>query len=202
MLYTLHLVDTPAATVKLQDSVLANSLVNLKGLQDSNFELDRLLELLNNSLRCYQQERSYYSIHSDELLQNWAINGPYFQDLKTSVEAAFSRPNSGRHPIKSAAEDIWGMALTLAAKSLSPFPGDRFSLNPATDLFLEGLCKLGENVIKYNQQYTREVDTADDGDGNDSEQDEALTVRDQAPASPTIAADQHDGFDDIEDFPI
>ena len=53
LLYTLHLVDSPASDPQLQDFILANSLVNLRGAADSNFELDRLLELLNNSLKIF-----------------------------------------------------------------------------------------------------------------------------------------------------
>ena len=189
LLYTLHLVDSPAATMRLQECVLTNSLVNLEGAEDSNFELDRLLELLNNNLKAFQQERSYYSKDSDTLLEHWALNGPYFLELKRAVESSFGRPKSGKHPAKSASEDVWSMALNLAHKSLGRVVGDRFSFNPATDLFTEGLSRLGENVLKYNQQYVQDLSTIDDDDGNEGLEEPADAFEiNQIPASPIISA--------------
>ena len=102
LLYVLHLVDSPAATMRLQECVLSNSLVNLQGAKDSNFELDRLLELLNNNLKALQQERSYFSKNSDTLLEHWALNGPYLLGLKDVVESSFGNPPSSKHAVKSA----------------------------------------------------------------------------------------------------
>ena len=70
LLHTLHMVDTLAATMKLQNAILANGLVNLRGENDSNFETDLLLELLNNNLRAFQHERTYFSKNNDSLLQD------------------------------------------------------------------------------------------------------------------------------------
>lgn len=106
LLYVLHLVDSLAASPQLQRCVLANSLVNLQGGVDSNFELDRLLELINNNLRAYQTERAYYAISSDELLQGWALNAHFLQQIRLMVEASFGQPNSGVHADKSATEDM------------------------------------------------------------------------------------------------
>ncbi|KAL2051285.1 hypothetical protein ABVK25_008534 [Lepraria finkii] len=106
LLYIIYLTNSPAATIRLQEAVLANSLVNLQGDADSYFKLDRLLELCNNSLKAFQQERSYFSKHSDRLLEHWVLNIPYFQDLKAAVEFSFGKPQSARHASKSAAEDI------------------------------------------------------------------------------------------------
>ncbi|MCJ1356189.1 MAG: hypothetical protein MMC33_006183 [Icmadophila ericetorum] len=95
LLYTLHLVATPAPTLDLQNCILESGLVNLGGAEDTNFELDRLLELLNNSLKVFQQERSYYSKNSDTLLEHWAINGPYLLDLKSAVESSLGSQDQG-----------------------------------------------------------------------------------------------------------
>ena len=158
LLYTLHLVDSPAAAIELQECVLANSLVNLRGNADTNFELDRLLELLNNNLKAFQYDRSYYSKHSDILLENWALNGPYFTELRRTMELAFGKANSAAHPPKSAAEDIWSMASALAYRSLSPVTEkDRFSLSPTVNLFYAGLERLSGNVTKYNERNVKGV---------------------------------------------
>jgi hypothetical protein len=69
LLHILHVIDSSTATLRLQNCILMNDLVNLRDADDSNFEIDRLLELLNNNLKIFQQERSYYSLFSDSLLE-------------------------------------------------------------------------------------------------------------------------------------
>ena len=103
------------------------------------------------------------------------------------MEATLGKPNSGRHPAKAAAEDIWSMALTLAASSLAQQTKDRFSLNPAADLFTDGLGKLGENVLKYNNQYTQGIYHAEEDEGDHPpflEIDGIISL----PASPILGA--------------
>ena len=70
LLYIIYLTDSPTATIRLQEAVLANSLVNLQGDADLYFKLDRLLELYNNSLKAFQQERLYFSKYSNRLLEH------------------------------------------------------------------------------------------------------------------------------------
>lgn len=55
-----HLTDSPASEVMLQRTVLANSLVNLKGKQGHSFETDRLVELLNTTSRNFKQNDQYF----------------------------------------------------------------------------------------------------------------------------------------------
>ena len=62
--------DSSAATIRLQKCVLANNLINLRDVENSNFELNRLLELLNNNLRAFQKKRSHFSKNDDQLLKN------------------------------------------------------------------------------------------------------------------------------------
>ena len=186
LLYTLHLVDTPAASIRLQNCVLSNSLVNLKGGEDTNFEVDKCLELLNNLLKAFQNDRSYYSKHSDQLLEHWALNGPYFLELRKVFEFAFWKPANNAHSVKPASDDIWSMAISLAHQSLIRSKNDRFSRNPTVNLFLAGLSKLAENVVKYNEQYVQGY-TEFDEEAFDTvpvpEEDETLL---SAPGSPSI----------------
>ena len=191
LLYTLHAIDSSAATIRLQESILMNSLVNLRGDEESSFETARLLEILNNNLKMFQHERSYFSKYSDTLLENWALNGPYLMKLKEIVEFYFGRVNSSRHPAKSAAEDVWGMATALAHKSLCKRSYDRFSTNPTANLYVEGLKKLGENVLKYNQQYlseeiSKEIST-DDLEGKYEAEPDFVNETKQVPDSPIIS---------------
>lgn len=195
LFHTLHLVDSPAADIQLQEFILANSLVNLRGAADSNFELDRLLELLNNSLKAFQQERSYFSKYSDDLLQRWALNAPYLSELKAAVESNFGRANLGRHPTKAAVEDIWGMATNLATSSLRQSGGDRFSNNPATNLWVAGLGKLADNLLKYNNQYAEDDQLAASEVTERPDLSQPSTAGDLEQPSPTLTPYQDDGDD-------
>ena len=135
----MHAVDLPAATLRLQNCILINGLVNLRGIEDSNFETDRFLEILNNTLKTFQHERSYFSKSSDSLLENWALNGPYLLELRGLIETQLGKIISSKHPIKPAAEDIWSMAMNLSHKSLVRNKTDRYFFNPAINLYTEGL---------------------------------------------------------------
>lgn len=150
LLYTLHIVDSPAADVDLQRSVLAN----IQGARDTNFELDRLLELFNNKSKTYRHERTNLSApESDKLLQRWALEGSTIERLKDSIQLAFSRAPRGRHPPKSAQEDIFSMALVLSECSIIPQNGTRSSEYPAIDLIKEGMTALPQAIVKYNESF-------------------------------------------------
>ncbi|KAL8635581.1 MAG: hypothetical protein Q9228_006941 [Teloschistes exilis] len=163
LLYLVHTTDTVAAHPQLQDAILANSLVNTRGATDSNYETDRLLEILNNNLKVFQQERSYFSRDSDTNLQKWALNLPYLFQLQHIIEGTFGRYNSLRHPEKSAAEDIWSMAYSLSNRSLVQSSRDRFSFNPTVNLIDHGLEALGANLLKYNDRYITIFQIEDEG---------------------------------------
>ena len=187
LLYTLHMVDSPASSTELQNCVLANSLVNQRGKSDTNFELDRLLELLNNNLKAFQYDRSYFSKHSDILLENWSLNGPYFLELRRTMELAFGKRNSAAHPPKSAADDIWSMASILAYKSLAPVKdADRFSFTPTVNLFYAGLERLAGNVTKYNDRNTKGFTNPDDLVDELNMPAELSIGTESRPESPTI----------------
>lgn len=182
------MVDSPAATIELQDCILANSLVNMRGNADTNFELDRLLELLNNNLKAFQYDRSYYSKHSDILLENWSLNGPYFLELRRIIELVFGKANSAAYPAKSAAEDIWSMASILAYKSLASVnDADRFSLSPTVNLFYAGLERLALNVTKYNERNVKGFTNPDDLQNEMNLPVELSNGTTSRPESPTVS---------------
>ncbi len=53
LLYILYLTDSAIAMTWLQECMLINSLMNLQDIKDFNFELNWLLELLNNNLKMF-----------------------------------------------------------------------------------------------------------------------------------------------------
>jgi hypothetical protein len=197
LLHTLHTIDSPAATIKLQDAILMNGLANLRGDGNSNFETDRLLELLNNNLKAFQQERSYLSKNSDTLLENWALNHSYLLSLKEMMQTTFGINNSSKHPVKSAAEDIWSMAITLASQSLCKRNNDRFTANTTINLHIEGLKALSGNVFKYNQKYFEECSFTDDMEETYVSEFMLLDSTSQTPPSPTLPASIIDVSDEM-----
>lgn len=146
-----HLTDSPASTAELQQAVLVNSLVNTHSKVGYSFETDRLLELLNNTLKAFQSERSYFSKNSDQLLEHWALNGPYLLDLKDEIERTFGKITSGAHPSKPAAEDIFSMAQQLSKKSVVQSSGPHYSAYRTVSLHRAGLEKLSANVFRYKE---------------------------------------------------
>jgi hypothetical protein len=181
----IHLVDSSAASEELQRAVLVNSLVNLhsEGVNEAtNFETDRLLELLNNTLKYFRRELESSTQESSALLEQCALNGPYFQQLKLAMETNFSHRSSGDHPTKDASEDILSMAKELARQSLPMTPQIRFTGYDAVDLFENGLESLGENVETYNA----EVRSGWSWTSDDQETD-LLTDTLEIPDSPTLS---------------
>ena len=68
LLHMLHATNFFAATIILQNVILANNFVNLKKLNNSSFLIDKLLKLLNLNLKIFQQKRFQFSKNSDEFL--------------------------------------------------------------------------------------------------------------------------------------
>ena len=181
-----HLTDSPASSITLQNAVLTNSLVNLKGEQGHSFETDRLVELLNGMLKEFQSERSIFSKDSDTLLEHWALNAPYFSRLKLEMERTFGVMTSGAHPTKFAGEDIFSMAQELTRSSVRQASRERFSAYRTVDLHTEGLASLSMNVAKYNAECAQAIavspgSTPDSEDNTaSSELPESLTLLMQA----------------------
>ena len=82
-------------------------------------------------------------------------------------------------------------ALALSIAELGKRSYDRFSTNPTANLYVEGLKKLGENVLKYNQQYlseeiSKEIST-DDLEGKYEAEPDFVNETKQVPDSPVIS---------------
>ena len=191
LLYMLHLVDSSAVTIQLQECLLINSLVNLQGLSHFNFELNHLLKLLNNNLKAFLHEQSYFSKNSDKLLKYWALNESYFLELKRTVKMTFEKINSSAHSAKSAAEDIWSMIFNLVIKSVMQVKEDHFMMNSAINLHLEGLKKLESNVIKYNWQYLSDRLTSYVGEGDEDNLDSVINFSSASELSDSLTLSIH-----------
>ena len=156
-LYMLHLTSSGASDEKLQDFVLANSIVNLKGQQDSNFELDRLLELHNGLLRRFINERtSFGNGDPDDLIRRWAVLGPLLDNLKSSLHKTFKLSIDGAHPEKPSNDDVFTMAFRLHQNGeMCQQTTPRSSHFLARNLVVSGQQTLfeGDTVLSYNNRY-------------------------------------------------
>ena len=65
----LYLIDSETTSPELQRAVFINNLINLYDLPGHSFEIDRFLELLNNTLKYFQRKRSFFVHDSNRLLR-------------------------------------------------------------------------------------------------------------------------------------
>lgn len=182
-----HLTDSPSSDPALQTAVLTNSLVNLKGTRGHSFETDRLVELLNATLKEFQSERSIFSKDSDTLLECWTLNAPYFSRLKLEMERVLGVSNPGAHPAKYAGEDVFSMAHELARVRIVLSPNERFSAFRTKSLHAEGLISLAGNMARYNAECTQAIVALPES-SLDMEQIYDVEVPSEPPESPTLVA--------------
>jgi hypothetical protein len=193
----LHLIDSPAATKELQDAILINSLVNLRGEKGKAFETDRLLELHNLTLRTFFKERSSSTQEDNDLLEQCSLNGPYFKLLQTKIEGIFGHLSSNRHPKKAASDDIYSVARELASgklvfQSALRVNTQRFSNFAAVDLYEDGLASLADNIGAYNlgvRDGTSWDDEDDHGDEDNQDIDGVMSVDGSVLGSPIASMD-------------
>ena len=92
LIQQLHVTDSDAFSDELQQIILINSLVNLhlnNNNYDHTFETDQLLELYNNTMKFFQHKQSSSILRMKKLLKQCALNEPYLQRLKFSIEIMF-----------------------------------------------------------------------------------------------------------------
>ena len=152
LLRLMHLYDSEAADLILQEAMLINGLVNLSGKPGKSFEIDRLVEFLNGMVALVRRDRISSTKPISELLREVTLSAPYMLELKQRLEAQFGKPRSGDHLPKDASEDIWIMALDLRRGDLEKIDTEQFSAWLATDLIYNGYQNLGENVLTYNSK--------------------------------------------------
>jgi hypothetical protein len=88
-LYMTWLTHTKAVDKKLQNAILANGLVNLRGAEDSWFEMDRLNEFFNLQMKTLLATRRTSTLGVTTLFQQTALTASYCTGLKEAIERAF-----------------------------------------------------------------------------------------------------------------
>jgi hypothetical protein len=149
-LYTTWLTD--AADEQLQDAILANGLVNLRGTKDGWFEMDRLNEFFNLQMKNLMATRRTSTIDTTELFHRTAITASYCNDLKLAIEAAFGEYSNGRHQIKDASREVRYLAYQIAAsRSITKRPRGRSSPFQPEDILQRGVRLLNGGVKRFNR---------------------------------------------------
>ena len=100
------LTGTPAADEDLQRAILANGLVNLRGAEDSWFEMDRLNEFFNLQMKTLMSTRRTSSIEVATLFRTTALTASYCIDLRESIEGAFGERTNSAHTTKDVSDDV------------------------------------------------------------------------------------------------
>jgi hypothetical protein len=150
-LYMTWLTQTDAASKELQDAILANGLVNLRGANDSWFEMDRLNEFFNLQMKILMATRRTSTIDTSELFRRTALTASYCTDLKVAIEAVFGEYSNGRHQIKDASREVRHLAYQIAAsQSITKHIHGRSSPFQPTDILQRGVKLLNGSVKRFN----------------------------------------------------
>jgi hypothetical protein len=153
-LYMTWLTQTPAANPELQKAVLANGLVNIRGAEDSWFEIDRLNEFFNLQMKTLMATRRTSTLEVTPMFQQMALTASYCTELKAKLEAEFGEYSNGRHQIKDASMDIRNLAHEIArSDSIHKHTNGRDSRFKPLDILSRGSGEsLVKGVEKFNQQ--------------------------------------------------
>jgi len=136
----------------LQDAILANGLINLRGAKDSHFEIDRLNELLNLEFRTLVAHRRASTIEINKLFRRAALTASYYTELKVDFEATFGKYSNGRHQVKDASTEVRNLAFQIwVSDSIIKQPQGRSSPFNPKDILQKGVANLNAGVDKFNK---------------------------------------------------
>jgi len=88
-LYITWLTQTEAADPELQTAILANGLVNLRGAEDSWFEMDRLSEFFSLHMKKLMSTRRTSTQDITTMFRQTAVTSSYSTTLKELLEVTF-----------------------------------------------------------------------------------------------------------------
>lgn len=178
MLYLQRLISTSAASPELQRAILANGLVNPRGMADGWFETDLLVELHNGTLKKIFKDRRGSAITLDYLFEHCALNTEFFASLANHIESLYGIDRNGKRPEKSARIDIMIMAQRLSRTgSIALHTGRGVKYKAADILQLGAMRVAGDALVKFNRtesssseyRYTGTDDLVLDEEDNEDE---------------------------------
>jgi len=118
MLNFQRLLATEAASPELKQAILANSLVNLQGKEDTWFEIDLLNELLNLSLKEILWTRRNSTFSLNLLFERCALTASYTGELRTCIERLFGERTNANHTDKEHAVDLRNLVYEMSKDSM------------------------------------------------------------------------------------
>jgi hypothetical protein len=153
-LYMTWVTQTPATSPELQRAILADGLVNIRGADDSWFEIDRLNEFFNLQMKILMATRRTSSLDVTPMFQRMALTASYCTELKTSLESEFGEYSNGRHQMKDISMDVRNLAHEIARSgSIQKHTGGRETQFKPTDILSRGVGDMLYNgVEKFNQR--------------------------------------------------
>lgn len=151
-LYMTWITQTPAADQELQHAILANGLVNLRGAEDSWFEMDRLNEFFNLQMKTLMATRRTSSIDVATLFRTTALTASYCTDLKESIEQAFGEHTNSTHTAKDVSDDVRNLAFQIySSGSIDERKDGRDSPFQPPDIVSRGCALIVNGVIRFNK---------------------------------------------------
>jgi hypothetical protein len=148
MLYLQRLLANSAP--ELRKAILSNSLVNLQGLSNTWFEMDRLVEFHNGNMKNLFHAKRGSTINLEQLFKNYALSSAYITNLGDDIYRIFNVGKNNEHTDKSAKRDIVTMAQRLSAGSVR-FKGGRTVRYPAIDAVAVGTLRIASDALpKFN----------------------------------------------------
>lgn len=157
LLRQLHIVDTASADPVLQEAYLANALVNPRGLPNTFYEMDLILEHQNGEFKRFRSDRGSSLQETDQMFRLHALSVDPLRKVRLMMnEIIVGRERKGRHPEKDSSFDILSLADQLhRSKSTNPDGPQKgkiyFSENQVPDLLLEGKQAFSQQTYLYNK---------------------------------------------------
>ena len=181
LLCMMHIVDSPASTVDLQNAVLANCLDNLRGCSDSYMAKDLLLELQNGALKRERRAHQTSTKSSQALFNEAALNNKTVTRIKNAVVSlADTRSSNPKHPTKVASDEVFILAVDLAQQTLMQKGNrtrPRFTLHPVPDLYRNGALRLSAGIRDYHARTeSHDIDGLGDPDAEEIRLDRAVPL--------------------------
>lgn len=154
MLNFQRLLATEAASPELKQAILANSLVNLQGKEDTWFEIDLLNELLNLSLKEILWTRRNSTFSLDLLFQRCALTASYTGELRACIERLFGENTNSSHTAKEHAVDVRNLAYEMSKDSMIKRTKREVG-HKTTNIIAKGLLNLFKGgITRFNQKAT------------------------------------------------
>lgn len=145
MLRPVYIFNTKAADPILQQTYLANALVNPRGKPRSFYKMDLLLEHQNREFKRFSANHGLSLQESDEMFRLHALSVDALRKVRSSINCIIiGKERDGYHPTKDASFDILSLADQLHRLKSTYLEGTKhdkiyFSENQVPDLIKLGL---------------------------------------------------------------